>query len=339
MDRKDFLLTSLPLLSGPEVFLYVKRQQTPAAWKIPPYLKKGSAIGITCPSGFISDEDIQPCLQKLEDWGFSVIRGKTIGLRDGTFGGTDEERARDLQQMLDTDDIDAIMLGRGGYGAIRIIDKVNFNAFVKKPKWIIGFSDATVIHSHLNNALHIASVHSKMCNSFPREGEQLQKGQLESIESIKDALQGKKIEYSAATELKNRTGKCTGRLKGGNLSVIQMLCGSQSAMNSNDCILFLEDVGEYLYRIDGMMWSLKRNGTLENLKGLIIGNFRIKPDDPGEEFGLQLKDIIMEKVKEYTYPVCFNFPVGHVFENYALRTGALHQLEVTPHFATLASLE
>jgi len=340
MDRKDFLQTTIPLLAIPYSGFSKKKFTDPIVKKkIPPYLKTGSVIGITCPSGHIMLDEVQPCISKMEEWGFRVILGKTIGIKDFTFAGTDEERAADLQQMIDDDAIDTIMLGRGGYGAVRIIDKINFSKFNKKPKWIIGFSDATVLHLHLNCKLGIASIHSKMCNSFPQDETNLVPGQADSIDSIQKVLKGTQMTYQATTTMENRPGITRGRLIGGNLSIIQMLCGSQSEIETDNCILFIEDVGEYLYKLDGMMWNLKRSGKLNKLKGLIIGAFKIKADDPGEEFGLSLYDIIMEKVKEFSYPVCFDFPVGHVYVNYALKSGAYHNLKVSLHNATLTSLE
>lgn len=338
MDRKDFLQSSIPFLaaiSAPNN----DDEMLPRPMPTPPYLKRGSTIGITCPSGFITADDVQPCIQKLEQWGFKIILGQTVGLRDHTFAGSDAERAADLQRMLDEPFIDAVLLGRGGYGAVRIIDQIDFSRFRKRPKWVIGFSDATVLHLHLNCRLRIPSVHSKMCNSFPADESNLMPGQLAAIDSLLPALTGEQMIYDALTALQNREGSCEGRLIGGNLSIIQMLCGSKSAIDTTDAILYLEDVGEYLYKIDGMMWNLKRSGKLDRLKGLVIGAFRIKPDDPGEEFGLSLRDIIMEKVKDYSYPVCFDFPCGHVAINYALRSGAKHQLQVSENHAKLISLQ
>lgn len=338
MDRKNFLQSTIPLLASAGM-LSKNNPTEDVIKKLPPYLKKGSVIGITCPSGFITLEEVQPCIKKLQGWGFTIILGKTIGLKDFTFAGTDEERADDFQRMIDEDNIDAVLLGRGGYGAVRMIDKIDFSKFKRKPKWVIGFSDATVFHVHLNSHLGVPSVHSKMCNSFPEDESKMIAGQADAIDSIRKVLFGQKMIYEAPTLLQNRAGIATGKLIGGNLSIIQMLCGSRSAIKTDGCILFLEDVGEYLYKLDGMMWNLKRSGKLDMLKGLIIGAFRIKPDDPGEEFGLSLYEIVMEKVKEFNYPVCFDFPVGHVAVNYALKSGVLHKLEVTSANSQLTSLE
>ena len=337
MNRKDFLSAVAPLATVATAFTNAKKAEgTDALNKIPPYLKKGDLIGITCPSGHISLEEVQPAVYKMLEWGFQVRIGNTVGARDFTFAGTDEERRKDLQQMMDDPLIKAIMLGRGGYGAVRIIDKIDFIKYAKKPKWIIGFSDATVFHCHINHNYGIATIHSKMCNSFPDDFSKAEQTQLDSIDSIRQCLVGEKMKYAAPFNINNRSGVASGTLIGGNLSIIYNLCGSISDVHTAGKILFIEDVGEYLYKIDGMLWNLKRSGKFKNLKGLIVGGFKIKPDDPGEEFGRTVYELVLEKVKEYDYPVCFDFPVGHIKENYALKCGVIHELRVKENGTTLA---
>ena len=230
--------------------------------------------------------------------------------------------------MLDDRSIKAILSARGGYGAVRIIDKLDFKKFALHPKWIIGFSDVTVMHSHINRHYNIATLHSKMCNSFPEDWNLAEQVQRDTIESIHQCLSGKKMEYSATPAAANRPGKATGQLVGGNLKTLESLAGTASDLITKNKILFVEDTGEYLYSIDRMFWNLKRTGKLAQLKGLIVGGFKVKPDDPGEEFGRSVEDIVLDKVKEYKYPVCFNFPVSHEKENYALKVGAKYVLEV-----------
>lgn len=338
MNRKSFIQSTIPIAAVAAAFKGNKSWAPPVTHKVPPYLKRGSLIGITCPSGHISLEEVQPAVSKMEEWGFRVKLGNTVGLKDNTFAGTDEERAADFQAMIDDPAIDTIMLGRGGYGAVRMIDRIDFSRFVKHPKWIIGFSDATVFHTHIHHQFGIPTLHSKMCNSFPEDFSKAIPGQLDSIDSIRRCLLGDPMTYYAPTEQENKTGTVEGVLIGGNLSVMNTLCGSASSLESEGTILFLEDVGEYLYHLDGMMWTLKRSGKLDKLKGLIIGDFRIKPDDPGDEFGRSLHDIVMEKVQEYDYPVCFDFPVGHVYVNYALKCGMPHKLEISKNIAILTAL-
>ena len=298
-------------------------------WRIPPYLKSGDTIGITCPAGFMSMEEMKPSLRIMEDWGFRLRLGKTVGKRNFTFGGTDAERTADFQQMLDDPGIDAIMCARGGYGLVRIIDQLDFQKFSARPKWIVGFSDITVMHAHLSHNYHIASIHSKMCNSFPDNPQQLEKGQWDSIVTIKLALSGQKIDYPVVYDPGNRTGTGRGVLVGGNLKTIETLAGSASDLQTDGAILFLEDTGEYLYSIDRMFWNLKRSGKLEKLNGLIIGAFRVKGDDPGDEFGKSIYNIVHDQVAGYKYPVCFNFPVGHQKINYAMKCGVRHELAIT----------
>lgn len=296
--------------------------------RIPPYLKTGDTIGITCPAGWISPEEIQPSVQQMENWGFTIRVGKTVGERDFGFGGTDDDRAADFQEMLDDPGVKAIMCARGGYGSVRIIDRIDFTRFKANPKWIIGFSDITVIHCHLNRNYGIASLHSKMCNSFPDDPALAEPVQEQCIQSIGQALKGGKINYVEAPNANNRNGTGSGELVGGNLKTIETLAGSPSDLYTAGKILFVEDTGEYLYSIDRMFWSLKRSGKLSQLAGLVVGGFRIKPDDPGEEFGRTIEEIVLEKVKDYPYPVCFDFPVGHQKNNFALKCGVKHRLEV-----------
>jgi muramoyltetrapeptide carboxypeptidase len=297
--------------------------------KIPPYLKKGDTIGICCPAGFITAEEILPAVLKLKEWGFEIKTGSSVGKRDFTFGGTDEERLMDFQQMLDDKTIKAILCARGGYGSVRIIDKMDFTKFVLQPKWIVGFSDVTVLHSHLIKNFGIASIHSKMCNSFPGDWAKADAMQIETIDSINKCLLGQKMKYTFMANENNRQGKASGTLTGGNLKTIETLAGSKSDIGTEGKILFVEDTGEYLYSIDRMFWNLKRSGKLDKLAGLIIGGFKIKPaDTPEEEFGKNIYDIVLEKTKQYKYPVCFDFPVGHQKNNFALKCGVKHNLMV-----------
>lgn len=343
MNRKNFLNSLLsifgilPSLRTLEIMNDDKASEKSSI--IPKYLKTGDTIGITCPSGFITLNDIQPAILQMESWGLKIRIGTTVGMQDFTFGGTDEERAEDFQQMLDDPKIKAIMCARGGYGAVRIIDKLNFSRFVTYPKWIIGFSDVTVIHSHVERNYRIASIHSKMCNSFPEDWSKAEPIQMETILSIKHALTGVKMRYMFPVNENNRTGSAEGPLVGGNLKMLETISGTRSDLNTVGKILFVEDTGEYLYSIDRMFWHLKRTKKLSGLKGLIIGGFKIRPDDPGEEFGKTLYDIVLEKVKNYNYPVCFDFPVGHQKNNFALKCGVNHRIEVKSASCTLTEIK
>ncbi len=339
MNRKLFLgsLASLAASAAlPQTVLLNDEEDNSGI--IPPYLQKGDVIGITAPAGFISLEAIKPSLQQIESWGFKVKIGTTIGKRDFTFGGTDQERVTDFQDLLDDASVKAILCARGGYGSVRLIDQLNWKKFQASPKWIIGFSDITVVHSHLARNFGVASIHSKMCNSFPDDWNKAEPIQVETILSIRDALKGVQMKYSAIPNNYNRKGKASGRLIGGNLKTIESLAGSGSDIKTAGKILFVEDTGEYLYSIDRMFWNLKRTGKLDHLAGLVVGGFKIKTDEPGEEFGKTLYDIVMEKVKGFNYPVCFDFPVGHQKNNFALKCNVKHNLLVNPDQVTLTEI-
>ncbi len=343
MNRKYFL--SAALSAGAVVQALGQSYHTAdvdddaAALIVPRYLKEGDVIGITSCAGYITLEEIQPAIHQMQSWGFNIKIGNTIGKRDFTFGGTDEERAADFQALLDDVSVKAIMCARGGYGAVRIIDKLNFSRLALHPKWIIGFSDITVLHAHLNRNYGIASIHSKMCNSFPDDWSKAEPVQIETILSIKQALLGNRMQYVAVPNEKNRTGHAEGVLVGGNLKTLESLAGSKSDIKTGGKILFVEDTGEYMYSVDRMFWNLKRTGKLSNLNGLIVGGFKIKPDDSLDEaFGKTLHDIVLEKVAGYNYPVVFDFPVGHQKNNFALKCGVRHRLDVQAAAVTLKEM-
>jgi muramoyltetrapeptide carboxypeptidase len=342
MDRKHFLGAASTLLAGATISLQnsmaAGKKEERTIFRKPPYLKAGDTIGITAPAGWITPEEVQPAVQVMESWGYKIQVGDTIGKKDFSFGGTDQERLNDFQTMLDDRNIKAIMCARGGYGAVRIVDRINWTKFKEHPKWIIGFSDITVLHSHIHSNFQIASLHSKMTNSFPDSWDKAEPIQIETILSIQDALRGKKMEYTAERTMENRQGTAEGILTGGNLKTIESLSGSLSDIKTDGKILFVEDTGEYLYSIDRMFWNLKRTGKLKNLKALMVGGFKVKPDDPGEEFGRTVEEIVLEKIREYSYPVCFNFPVGHQKNNFALKCGVKHRLTVNENEVRLIEM-
>ena len=339
MNRKYFISSIIPLGATLSAIAGQKNIEDPdAPIKTPPYLKKEDVIGITCPAGYITLEEIQPAIKKIESWGYKVKTGNTIGKKDFTFGGTDDERANDFQQMLDDPKIKAIMCARGGYGAIRIIDRLKWEKFKQHPKWIIGFSDVTVFHSHINRQLNIASLHSKMCNSFPDDWSLADAVQVDSIASIYKALSGEKMNYTFTPNAMNKAGIAEGVLVGGNMKTLESLSGSASDLVTNGKILFVEDTGEYMYSIDRMFWNLKRAGKLSGLKGLIAGGFKVKTDADTEDFGKNFEQLVLEKTKNYDYPVCFDFPVGHQKNNFALKCGAKHRLTVETNSCSLKEL-
>lgn len=291
--------------------------------KIPPYLKKGDTIGITCPAGYMPKEKAQTCMDTLQQWGYQVMVGKTLGSRSKTyFSGTDEERLNEFQAMLDDDSINAILCGRGGYGVGRIIDQLDFTQFKKKPKWIIGFSDITVFHCHIHQNFGIATVHAPMAAAFNDVG-----FKNKYIKSLKDALTGIKVKYSTTPHKFNRTGKATGQLVGGNLALLVNCIGTKSDIKTAGKILFIEDIGEYIYSADRMLHQLKRSGKLDKLAGLVVGGFTDMKDTE-RPFGKTIYQVIKELVAEYNYPVCFEFPVSHSKENFALKVGVNYKMEI-----------
>ena len=290
---------------------------------IPPYLKPGDTIAINCPAGFMAADKAAACISTLQNEGYHIVVGKTMGSASQTyFSGTDEERCEELQGFLDDKNIKAILFGRGGYGTGRIIDRLNFKKFIKNPKWLIGFSDITILHTHLFSNFRIAAMHAPMAAAFNDGGDSNP-----YTLSLLSALRGEKANYQTTTHPFNRPGYAKGKLIGGNLSLLAHVAGTASDINTKKCILFIEDIGEQLYNIDRMLYQLKRNGKFEQLAGLIIGGFTDMKDTE-RPFGKNVYEIIQELVAEYDYPVCFNFPVSHEKENLALKTGVKYKLTV-----------
>ena len=290
---------------------------------VPPYLSKGDTIGIVCPAGYMPSEKAATCIRVLKEWGYKILVGKTLGNQFHYFSGTDAERLADLQSMLDNPEVKAVLCGRGGYGMSRIIDQLDFKQFRKNPKWLIGFSDITLLHSHVWERFHISSLHSPMTAAF-NDGEYANP----YVQSLKKALQGKAANYVCAAHPFNRSGKAKAKLVGGNLSLLAHAAGTISCFKTKNRILFIEDVGEYLYNVDRMLIQLKRSGMLKDLAGLIIGGFS-EMKDTTIPFGTDVYHIISDHVKGYNYPVCFDFPVSHEKENYALKIGVEYELAIT----------
>ncbi|HUR66357.1 MAG TPA: LD-carboxypeptidase, partial [Chitinophagaceae bacterium] len=274
--------------------------------RIPPYLKKNDAVGIVCPAGYMAEERVQTCIDTLQQWGYAVKTGKTVGGHSSTyFSGTDKDRLEDFQEILDNDEVKAVLCARGGYGTGRIIDQIDFKKFKKNPKWIIGYSDITVLHSHIYSNYYISSLHAPMAGAFNEGG-----GANEFVLSLRDALEGKKTKYSCPVHEFNRKGESIGELVGGNLALLAHLTGSDSDIKTKGRILFIEDVGEYVYNIDRMLHQLKRSGKLSKLAGLVVGGFT-DTKDTERPFGNTAYEIILDMVKEFDYPVCFDFPISH----------------------------
>lgn len=293
----------------------------------PAPLKIGDTVAITCPAKKLP-HDINDAVKLLESWGLNVLLGDTVHASFNQFAGDDELRTKDFQRFLDDHSVKAIFAARGGYGTIRIIDQLDFLSFKTNPKWIIGFSDITILHSHIYANYQVQSIHGQMPLTIPD-------GTKPSLETLRKCLFNIPLTYSFKSIFLNKIGKGEGILIGGNLTLMMTMSGSKSEINYSGKILFLEDVGEYLYSIDRMLWNLKRAGKLAQLNGLIIGAFtEIKDNDI--PFGQTFQEIINGHVKEYDYPVCYQFPAGHIADNHALILGKKVHLFVDIDYANLS---
>ena len=289
----------------------------------PQYLTPGDTIGLVCPAGYMAIEKVQACISTLQQWGYQVKTGNTVGsASENYFSGTDDERLADLQQMMDDDDVRAVLCARGGYGLTRIIDRIDFKKFREQPKWIIGFSDVTVLLSHIYSNYDISTLHAPMAGAFNDPDKENK-----FLLSLRKAIEGRRISYQADPHLFNRKGEAVGELIGGNLALLAHCIGTDSDVKTKGKILFIEDVGEFLYNIDRMMYQLKRADKFKKLAGLIVGGFT-DSKDTDRPFGQSAEEIIRDAVSEYDFPVCFGFPVSHGRENLALKIGVGYKLKV-----------
>ncbi|OIQ40219.1 MAG: hypothetical protein BM563_02795 [Bacteroidetes bacterium MedPE-SWsnd-G1] len=297
----------------------------------PPSLKKGDTILIVAPAGKLKNlEAIQAGIDLAEQWGLVVKLGKYVLGESSSFSGTDQERLDDFQKGLDNPNIKMIWAGRGGYGAVRIIDDLDFTTFKKHPKWVVGYSDITVLHNKLH-ALGYQSIHAQMPSTLDLK-DPIQEP---SIQSLYQVLFGKKLKYSLEGNGNNRIGKRRGTLVGGNLSILYSMLGSDTDLDTTGKIIFIEDVGEYLYHIDRMLISLKRAGYFEKAAGLIVGDFRLKTND-SNPFGKTLQEVVFEAIEGTDFPVIFDFPAGHIDDNRTLVFGSDVKLNVTKNESKLS---
>ncbi|MGA9271665.1 MAG: LD-carboxypeptidase [Lutimonas sp.] len=289
----------------------------------PPYLKKGDTIMILSPAGRLRDrQGIEAGTELANQWGLVVFYGNHLLSQEGSFAGNDEERLEDLQKALDDPSIKAIWASRGGYGTVRVVDDLDFSLFRQNPKWIIGFSDITILHNKMNQ-LGYQSLHAQMPVTLELKNPE----QKESIRSLHRALFGKKLEYKINRDDSDRDGLGSGQLVGGNLSIVYSMLGSDTNLKMKGKVLFLEEVGEALYHIDRMMISLKRAGFFEQCNGLIIGDFKLKANS-GNPFGKTLEEIVLQATEGTDFPIVFNFPAGHLDDNRALIMGSSVELSV-----------
>ena len=293
----------------------------------PPYLKKGDTIMILSPAGRLRDrKGVEAGTELANHWGLVVFYGNHLLSQEGSFAGTDGERLDDLQKALDDPSIKAIWAARGGYGTVRIVDDLDFSRFRQNPKWIVGFSDITILHNKLNQ-LGYQSIHAQMPVTLELDNPEQRK----SIRSLHRALFGKKLEYKIRADdgnyVSGREGVGIGQLVGGNLSIVYSMLGSDTNLKMHGKVLFLEEVGERLYHIDRMMIGLKRAGYFERCNGLIIGDFKLK-ENKGNPFGKTLQEIVLEATEGTDFPIVFDFPAGHVDDNRALIMGRQVELNV-----------
>ncbi len=297
----------------------------------PPCLKSGDKIAIVATARKVSPSEIDVAINTFRLWGLQVVTGPHLFGEDNQYSGTDEDRAFDLQMMLDDKDVKAIICARGGYGTVRIIDSLNFSTFEQHPKWVVGYSDVTVLHSQIQTQFGIETLHAIMPINFPDAGS------AEAIESLRKALFGETLQYNTDSHPLNIPGNVSGILTGGNLSILYSLAGTPSDIETQDKILFIEDLDEYLYHVDRMMINLKRSGKLSGVKGLIVGALT-KMNDNTVPFGKKAEQIVAEYAQEAGIPVCFNFPAGHIADNRALILGREVQLDISPNEVSLQFL-
>ena len=291
-----------------------------------PYLKQNDKIAIVATARKISAEELDFAIKTIKAWGLQAVLGKNIYAIENQFAGSDKQRAEDLQWAINDDSIKAIIIARGGYGTIRIVDAIDFTKLKTNPKFIIGYSDVTVLHSHIHNHIGVPTLHATMPINFNKNAE--------AVETLRKCLFGEKVSYQFEANPLNKTGEVNGVLIGGNLSLLYALSGTASDIDTKGKILFLEDLDEYLYHIDRMMLNLKRSGKLTNLKAIVVGGFTDMKDNT-IPFGKTAEEIILEAVKEYNFPVCFNFPAGHIDRNLALCFGKKVSLQISRNNCSL----
>ena len=292
--------------------------------KYPPFIEKGSKIGIVSTARKISKIEINPCIEVIQKMGYIPVLGDNLFEENNHTS----QRLSDFQSMIDNDNIQAILCARGGYGTVQIIDLIDFSKFLKKPKWIAGYSDVTVLHSHINCALQISTIHSTMPINFPSDGS-INK----SVASLFETLSGIKNNYSFSNHPLNIDGEIQGEIIGGNLSILYSLTGTKSLTSLDNKILFIEDLDEYLYHIDRMMMNLKRAGLFNKIRGVLVGGMSDMNDNT-VPFGKTAEQIIYDHIKDFNIPLAFNFPAGHIKENYAFILGSEIKISINRNAET-----
>lgn len=329
--RIQFVCVVLLITLYVPVFGQVQKDSISKPMKLmqPDYLTKGDSIAIVAPAGILKNKKdiIQKAKQLAESWGLKVVIGEHVFHQENHFSGTDKERAEDMQKALDSPNIKAIWSARGGYGSVRILDKLDYTKFKETPKWIIGYSDVTAFHSHIHN-MGVETIHAMMGTSMMFDETETK----ESIETFRKALFGESLQYEIASSKYNKEGVVEGEIVGGNLTILLTMLGSESAISTDGKILFIEEIGEYKYHIDRMLQSLKRAGVFDNLKGLVVGDMsNIKKNTT--KWGSSVEQLILNAVKEYDFPVLFDFPAGHETDNRALILGRKVEMDVNKNMS------
>lgn len=297
----------------------------------PPYLKAGDTVAIVAPSGILKNrnDEVARAKKLLESWNLNVVIGDNVFKKDNHFAGTDAERCEDFQKALDDKSIKAIWSARGGYGTVRILDKLDYSKFLKQPKWIIGYSDITALHSQLH-IIGVETIHAIMCVSLPKDLNEIEK----SIETFKSAIFGQPLAYTLTGSKYNRTGSAKGQLVGGNLTILHTMLGSNTSIDVDGKILFIEEIGEYKYHIDRMLQSMKRAGYFDNCKGVVVGDMT-KLRKNTTLWGSSVEQLIIDALQDYNFPIAFNMPAGHEDDNRAMILGRTIQLDVNSSQSTI----
>lgn len=329
-----YLMLTMLLIVNLDAQTQTKSDNTPkmtSALIQPPYLKAGDTVAIVAPSGILKSREgeVQQAVALLKSWGLHAVVGKHVFNQADHFAGTDEERCADLQNAMDDPKISAIWCARGGYGTVRILDKLDYTEFRKNPKWVIGYSDITALHNQLHNK-GFQSLHALMCVSLTKDISEIK----ETVATFKSAIYGKPENYTLKGSKYNRVGETSGELVGGNLTMLHTMLGSETSIDTSGKILFIEEIGEYKYHIDRMLQSLKRAGYFDNLKGLVVGDMS-KLRKNTTLWGTSVEQLILDALADYDFPIAFNVPAGHEKDNRALVLGRVVDLKVAKNSSTL----
>lgn len=320
-----FLILTQFMSFSTSVLAQDKMQTNQIKLKQPPYLKAGDTVAIVAPSGVLNNRttEVERAIALLKSWNLNVVVGKHVFKSDNHFAGTDSERCEDFQNALDNPKIKAIWCARGGYGTVRILDKLDYSKFKEQPKWLIGYSDITALHNQVHNE-GFETIHAIMCTSLTDKESELE----QSIATMKKAIVGETLNYTLKGSKYNKTGNVTAPLVGGNLTMLHTMLGSETSIDTSGKILFIEEIGEYKYHIDRMLQSLKRAGYFSNCKGVIVGDMtKIRKNTT--PWGTSIEQLILDALAEYDFPIAFNMPAGHENDNRAMILGRTVELKVS----------